>query len=227
MFPKFPRWQSPSPRSWCAAGRPGLSWLCARCFRAGAVRGAVLAAARAGGAAPGAGGEGRAAAQPGARRRRGGDALQDGLPPGQQVSRGWHTPGARPARGEARLRRQAFRSARLGLRGDGALPAQPACPAACALTTSCFWSYCRCSRGRLPCKRKHSSVPAALHVCTEVKIHTLSCHIEHWELLKSSHRLVEMDHVEPFLNELERSSEEKKTPSKNHSKNKTGHIKSN
>lgn len=66
------------------------------------MRGALLAAARAGGAAAGAGGEGRAAAQPGARRRRGRDALQDGLPPGEQVSRGCHTPGALPARGEPR-----------------------------------------------------------------------------------------------------------------------------
>lgn len=110
------------------AGTRGLTALCAPCFRAGAVRGALLAAARAGGAAPGAGGEGRAAAQPGARRGRGGDALQDGLPPGEQVSRGWRTPGARPARGEAGLQRPGLpeRSAGAGT-AQGPSAAGPAC----------------------------------------------------------------------------------------------------
>lgn len=62
--------------------------LCARFSRPGAVRRALLAAARPGRAAAGPRGEGRAAAQPGRRRGRGGDPLRHGLPRGRGQGRG-------------------------------------------------------------------------------------------------------------------------------------------
>lgn len=142
------------------------------------MRGALLAAARAGGAAAGARGEGRAAAQPGARRRRGGDALQDGLPPGQQVSRGWHTPGARPARGEPRAataRPSGALSRGCTERRDAALLAQPGCPVSCASKLRCF-GVIGAAQGEIALQTKHSCVPAALQVCTEVKTHPLVSH---------------------------------------------------
>lgn len=59
--------------------------LCARFLRPGAVRRTLLAAARPGRAAAGPRGKGRAAAQPGPRRGRGGDAVRHGLPGTPQV----------------------------------------------------------------------------------------------------------------------------------------------
>lgn len=68
--------------------------LCARFLRPGAVRRTLLAAARPGREEAGPRGKGRAAAQPGPRRGRGGDPLRHGLPRSGQVRapRGWGCP---------------------------------------------------------------------------------------------------------------------------------------